>query len=54
MLAACLQNFLTGWTKRSTNRLFQKLRETGSVTDVSAVAGHAVLEQKKTSILLMI
>jgi len=44
-----------GWTKRSINRLFQKLRETGIVlTDVSVVAGHAELERKKTLILLMI
>ena len=46
-----------GWTKRIINRLFQKFRSSEKLvllTDVSAVAGHAVLERKKTSILLMI
>jgi len=43
-----------GWTKRSINRLFQKLKKLVLLTDVSAVAGLAVLERKKTLILLMI
>jgi len=50
-----LQNFLTkdGQNVASTG-CFRSSKKLVLLTDVSAEAGHAVLERKKTSILLMI
>ena len=38
-----------GWTKRGVNKLFKKLRDTGTLTGGQAVADRAVPALKKTS-----
>ena len=55
MLAGCLQNFQTKDERNiASTGCFSSSEKLVLLTDVSAVAGHAVLERKKTSILLMI